>query len=161
MSVTYDLYRLQIQAVSMAGSITKKRAYPIGEISRRSGVNIETIRYYERIGIMPAPDRTPGGNRQYQHDGLKRLFFIKRSRELGFRIDEIRMLLSMVDSREFSCADVHQITAAHLSEVQSKIADLKKLENVLKQMAAECSRGDVPECPIIETLSELPAVEME
>lgn len=144
----------------MAGSITKKRAYPIGEMFRRSGVNIETIRYYERIGIMPAPDRTAGGNRQYHPDHLKRLFFIKRSRELGFRIEEIRILLSMVDSREFSCADVHQITVAHLSEVRSKIADLRKLEKVLKQMAAECSRGDVPECPIIETLSEPPELEI-
>ncbi|HSM39869.1 MAG TPA: MerR family DNA-binding protein, partial [Afifellaceae bacterium] len=90
-------------------------------------MNIETIRYYERIGIMPEPDRTPGGTRQYHHDQLKRLFFIKRSRRLGFSIEEIRALLTMVDSREYSCADVHQMTMVHLSEIQSKIADLKKL----------------------------------
>ena len=140
----------------MSGSITKKRGYQIGKISRMTGVNIETIRYYERIDIMPEPDRTPGGTRQYNHEQLKRLFFIKRSRELGFSIEEIRALLAMVDSREYSCADIHQMTVAHLSEVQSKIADLKKLEKALKQMAAECSRGDVPECPIVETLFELP-----
>ena len=63
---------------------------------------------------------------------------------------------AMVDSREYSCADIHEMTVAHLSEVQSKIADLKKLETALEQMAAECSRGDVPECPIVETLFELP-----
>ena len=140
----------------MTGSITKKRGYPIGEMSRLTGVNIETIRYYERIGIIPEPDRTAGGTRQYDHDHLKRLFFIRRSRELGFSIQEIRALLAMVDSHEYSCADVHQLTMAHLSEVQSKIADLKKLEKVLKQMAAECSRGNVPECPIVETLFEVP-----
>ncbi|MEO1017736.1 MAG: helix-turn-helix domain-containing protein [Pseudomonadota bacterium] len=142
----------------MAGSITKKRGYPIGEMSRLTGVNIETIRYYERIGIMPEPDRSPGGNRQYDNEHLKRLFFIKRSRELGFSIEEIRALLAMVDSREYSCADVNQMTVAHLSEVQSKIADLKKLESALEQMAAECSRGDIPECPIVETLFELPTL---
>ncbi len=140
----------------MAGSITKKRGYQIGEMSRQTSVNIETIRYYERIGIMPEPDRSSGGTRQYDHDHLKRLFFIRRSRELGFSIQEIRALLAMVDSHEYSCADVHQLTIAHLSDVQSKIADLKKLEKALKQMAAECSRGDVPECPIVDTLFEVP-----
>ena len=142
----------------MPNSITNTRGYPIGEMSRQTGVNIETIRYYERIGIMPEPDRTDGGTRQYNHDQLKRLFFIKRSRELGFRIEEIRTLLTMVESHEYTCADIHEMTISHLSEIHSKIADLKKLEKVLKQMAAECSGGDVPECPIIEELFKLSAV---
>ncbi|MCF6320851.1 MAG: MerR family transcriptional regulator, partial [Rhizobiaceae bacterium] len=77
--------------------VTKKRGYAIGEVSLRTNVNIETIRYYERIGIMPKPDRTPGGNRQYNHHQLKRLFFIRRCRKLGFNLNEIRELLDMVD----------------------------------------------------------------
>ena len=82
---------------------TNTRGYPIGEMSKHTGVNIETIRYYERIKIMPQPDRTAGGNRQYNHDELKRLSFIKTSRELGFSINEIRALLEMVDRQDFTC----------------------------------------------------------
>lgn len=134
--------------------ITNLRGYSIGAMSRQTGVNIETVRYYERIGIMPKPDRTSGGNRQYNHDQLKRLFFIKRSREIGFSIKEIKALLSMVDRNDISCADVHQMTISHLEQVRSKIQSLTKLEIALSAMAAECSRGDVPACPIVETLFE-------
>lgn len=133
---------------------TKARGYPIGEMSRRTGVNIETIRYYERIGLMPKPDRTVGGNRQYNHDQLKRLSFIKTSRELGFSISEIRALLEMVDRQDFTCGEVHGLTIEHLASVREKIKGLRKLEKVLVGMAAECSQGDVPDCPILETLFE-------
>lgn len=132
--------------------ITKKRGYAIGAMSRETKVNIETIRYYERIGIMPKPDRTEGGNRQYNHDQLKRLFFIKRCRELGFNIEEIRALLQMVDRADFTCGEVHSMTTNHLTSVKRKISDLKRLERALKSMAAECSKGDVPDCPILDTL---------
>ncbi len=132
--------------------ITKKRGYPIGAMSRETGVKIETIRYYERIEIMPKPDRTEGGNRQYNHSQLKRLSFIKRCRELGFSIEEIRALLRMTDTQVFTCAEVHAMTVEHLSTVKKKINDLRRLEKVLKSMADECGRGDVPDCPIIETL---------
>lgn len=132
--------------------ITKKRGYAIGAMSRETGVNIETIRYYERIAIMPKPDRTEGGNRQYNYDQLKRLFFIKRCRELGFSIEEIRALLQMVDGADFTCGEVHTMTVDHLTTVKKKVADLKRLEKVLRAMAAECSKGDVPDCPIIDTL---------
>lgn len=132
--------------------ITKKRGYAIGAMSRETGVNIETIRYYERIEIMPKPDRTEGGNRQYNHGQLKRLFFIKRCRELGFSIEEIRALLRMTDTQVFTCGEVHAMTVEHLSTVKKKINDLRRLEKALKSMADECGRGDVPDCPIIETL---------
>lgn len=128
------------------------RGYPIGAMSRETGVNIETIRYYERIEIMPKPDRTEGGNRQYNQDQLKRLFFIKRCREIGFGIGEIRALLSMVDHQDFTCGEVHDMTVEHLTNVKKKISDLRRLERSLTTMAAECSKGDVPECPIIDTL---------
>ncbi len=133
----------------------KSRGYAIGEMSRQTGVNIETIRYYERIGVLPRPDRTEGGNRQYNHDQLKRLFFVKRCRGLGFSLDEIRALLEMVDRRDFTCNDVHTMTIDHLASVRRKLQDLKKLERALTKMADECSRGDVPECPVIDTLFEL------
>ncbi len=134
--------------------ITNTRGYAIGQMSRETGVNIETIRYYERIGIMPKPDRTAGGNRQYNHDQLKRLFFIRRARGLGFSLEEIRGLFEMVDRKDFTCGEVHGLTVDHLASVQDKIANLKKLEKALSAMAAECGRGDVPECPILDTLFE-------
>jgi len=142
-------------------TITKPRGYPIGAMSKHTGVNIETIRYYERIALMPKPDRTAGGNRQYNHDQLKRLSFIKRSRELGFSINEIRALLGMVDQDGISCGDVHSMTILHLKSVQEKLASLRKLENVLTTMASECARGDVPDCPILETLFEIKGTQIE
>lgn len=132
--------------------ITASRALPIGEMSRKTGVKIETIRYYERIGIMPKPVRTEGGHRAYDADQLKHLAFIKRSRELGFSLGEIRALLDLVDTDTYTCAEVHEMTTKHLATVRKKLADLRRLERILKDMAAECSRGDVPECPIIDTL---------
>jgi len=132
--------------------IARTRGYAIGAMSRETGLNIETIRYYERIDIMPKPDRTEGGNRQYNHDQLKRLFFIKRCRELGFSIEEIRALLQMVDRADFTCGEVHTMTVDHLATVKKKVTDLKRLEKALRSMAAECSKGDVPDCPIIDTL---------
>jgi len=133
---------------------TSMRGYAIGEMSRLSGVNIETIRYYERIRVMPKPDRTAGGNRQYNQEQLKRLSFIKRSRGLGFSISEIRALLEMADRQDFTCGEVHRMTVQHLGSVREKISALRRLEKALGDMAAECSRGDVPECPILDTLFE-------
>lgn len=126
----------------------------IGKVSRQSGVNIETIRYYERVGVTPRPARTAGGHRAYDRDQLQRLRFIRRGRELGFSLDELRAILRLVDDGTLTCADIHALTMDHLVDVQRKIADLRRLEQVLKAMAAECSRGNVPECPIIETLFE-------
>ena len=132
--------------------ITKTRGYGIGDISRKTGVNIETVRYYERIGIMPEPNRTEGGNRQYNHEQLKRLHFVKRSRELGFNLEEVRALLKLVDRKDFTCGEVHSMTVDHLATVKRKLADLRRLEKVLNSMASECSQGEVPNCPIIDEL---------
>lgn len=132
--------------------ITASRALSIGELSQDTGVNIETIRYYERIGVMPKPARTKGGHRAYDATQLKRLAFIKRSRELGFSLNEIRALLDLVDAGTYTCSEVHDMTVEHLANVKRKIADLRRMEQVLKQMAAECSRGDVPDCPIVDAL---------
>jgi MerR family mercuric resistance operon transcriptional regulator len=132
--------------------ITTSRALPIGEISRRTGVNIETIRYYERIGIVPKPSRTQGGHRSYDSEQMKRLAFIRRGRELGFSLDDIRALLDLVDSGAYSCGEVYEMTMNHLAAVRRKIADLRRIERVLKAMADRCRHGDVPQCPIVDAL---------
>ena len=128
------------------------KPFTIGALSKGTGCNIETIRYYERIGLMPKPSRSPGGHRLYEEDHLRRLTFIRRSRELGFTLEEVRGLLRLVDGGSYTCAEVKALTLDHAAEVRRKVADLRKLERVLKEMAAECDGGEVPECPIIDTL---------
>jgi len=124
----------------------------IGALSEQSGVNIETIRYYEKIGVMPAPARSAGGYRMYALEHLKRLGFIRRGRQLGFSLDELRGLLRLVDGHAYTCAEVHTLTLRHLTEVQRKIADLRRLELALADMAAQCTEDLVPECPVIDAL---------
>ena len=124
----------------------------IGVLSRRTGCKVETIRYYERIGLLPAPSRSAGGHRLYGEDHLKRLTFIRRGRELGFSLDDIRGLLGLVDGGAYTCAEVKAVTLEHLGEVRRKLADLRRLERVLKGMAAECEGGAVPDCPVIDAL---------
>ncbi len=124
----------------------------IGALSKRTGVKIETIRYYERIGIMPNPPRTEGGHRVYGESHMKRLAFVRRGRELGFSLDEIRALLSLVDGGEFTCGEVKEMTVAHMEDIRRKIADLRRMEKVLREMASKCDGGDVPDCPILDAL---------
>lgn len=126
--------------------------YSIGVLSRYSGVNIETVRYYEKIGIMPPPPRSAGGYRQYEDSHRRRLSFIRRSRELGFSLKEIRGLLALVDDKSYTCARIHDLTLDQLENIRRKISDLQKLETVLADMAAECSGGLVPDCPVIDAL---------
>ncbi len=123
-----------------------------GELARRSGCNLETIRYYEGIKLLPEPARTESGHRLYSIDDQRRLRFILRSRELGFSIDEIRSLLSMVDSGAYTCGEIHALTQEHLTLVSQKIKDLKKLERTLKNISSECANSDAPDCPIVEAL---------
>jgi MerR family mercuric resistance operon transcriptional regulator len=127
----------------------------IGELSMRTGVNIETVRYYEKIGLMSPPARTEGGHRAYEGSHLARLTFIRRARQLGFTLDEIRSLLKLVDGeRSNRCAEVRAVTVDHLDGVRKKIRDLKQLERTLSGIAARCDGGTLPECPIIEALFE-------
>lgn len=123
-----------------------------GELAHRSGCNLETIRYYEDIKLMLEPARTQSGHRLYSIDDQRRLRFILRSRELGFSIDEIRSLLSLVDSGDFTCGEIHALTLEHLASVSQKIKDLRKLERTLKTIAAKCADSNAPECPIVEAL---------
>ena len=126
----------------------------IGTLSKLTGCNIETIRYYERVGLLPPPPRTEGGHRVYGEAHTKRLTFIRRSRELGFTIEEVRELLSLVDGQRYTCDEVQALTLDHLADVKQKLADLRRLERVLKNMAAQCTGGNIPECPIIDALFE-------
>jgi MerR family mercuric resistance operon transcriptional regulator len=123
-----------------------------GEVSKRIGCNIETVRYYERIGLLPPPPRSKGGHRIYHRDHLKRLNFICRSRELGFTLKQVRGLLRLVDGGSYTCAEVKALTLDHVAEVRRKVADLRRMERVLKEMAAQCDGGEVPQCPIIDAL---------
>jgi MerR family mercuric resistance operon transcriptional regulator len=125
----------------------------IGALSRRTECNIETIRYYERIGMMPKPSRTQGGHRLYTEQHWKRLTFIRRSRELGFSLEQIRDLLRFADGGRYTCSQVRAITLEHLDDVCARMKDLKRLEKVLKTMTSQCDGGKVPDCPVIEALS--------
>ena len=126
----------------------------IGKLSRLTGVHVETIRYYERVGVLPLPPRTEGGHRIYDNEYVRRLSFISRSRQLGFSLEEIRSLLGLVDGHNYSCVDVRELTLTHAEVTRRKIADLKKLERTLKDMAAQCHGNNVPDCPIIDALFE-------
>ncbi len=123
-----------------------------GEIAKRSRCNLETVRYYEKIGLLLPPKRTAGGHRLYEIDDQRRLRFVLRGRELGFSIDELRSLLSLIDTKTYTCGEIHHLTVDHLESVQQKIVDLKRLEVTLKSIAAECGGGAIPECPIIDAL---------
>lgn len=127
----------------------------VGELANRSRVKVETIRYYEKIGVMPAPPRSDSGYRLYDQEHLKRLIFVRRARELGFSLDSIRGLLGLVDGHTYTCAEVHTLTMQHLKEIRSKIADLRHLEKVIAEMAAQCSKAKIPECPIIDALFDV------
>jgi MerR family mercuric resistance operon transcriptional regulator len=131
---------------------TEQRNFTRGVLARRSGVNAETIRYYEKILLMPDPARSSGGHRVYDTSHLQRLCFIRRCREMGFSLDEIRGLLSLVDREEVSCERVKRIADIHLLHIRAKVADLKKMERTLKTLSASCSGNNVPDCPIIEAL---------
>lgn len=123
----------------------------IGKLSDHTGVKIETIRYYEKIGLMPPPARKPSGHRIYDDDLANRLKFIRRGRELGFSLDDIRTLLGLED-RKPACSKVYRVTSAHLDVIRTKIADLKKLEKTLSSVANKCDRNETPDCAIIKTL---------
>ena len=125
--------------------------FTIGSLSRRTAVNIETIRYYERAGLMPAPPRTSGGHRLYGSDHERRLKFIRRSRELGFSVDEVRALLGLVDGG-YTCGEVQALTLKHLAEVRKKVADLQRLEATLADISSRCEGGKLPDCPVVEAL---------
>lgn len=129
------------------------RQLTIGEMARATHTKIETIRYYERVGLLPAPARTRGNYRSYSQQQLGRLSFIRRARRLGFSLPQIRALLGLSDQRRRSCDAVDVIAREHLAEVDRKIADLSDLRRELNSIISRCGRGTIAECRIIEALS--------
>ena len=123
-----------------------------GKLAKLTGCNSETIRYYESAGLLPEPPRTEAGHRVYDDQHVRRLSFILRARNLGFTVKEIGELLSLSDDKTFTCAQVQGIAARHLSDVQERIADLRRIENVLQDMLSQCKDGTKPECPILDSL---------
>ena len=127
----------------------------IGELSRRTQCNIETIRYYERIGLLPQPRRHGGRFRRYGDDDIARLRFIRRARQLGFTLDEVRALLRLsAADGEAVRVEARSIAAAHIEDIRAKIADLQAMEHVLNDAICECDAGKRPRCPLIEVLSD-------
>jgi MerR family transcriptional regulator, mercuric resistance operon regulatory protein len=135
-------------------SITTSRAdgLTIGELSNLTGVNVVTIRYYEGIKMLPLPPRTAGGRRVYHPTHVRTLAFIRRSRELGFSLDEIRALIRLGGPERASCRQVREIAARHLSDIRTKITDLRKLERLLAKTIAQCTGTTAPVCPVLDIL---------
>ena len=122
------------------------------ELAESTGCNLETIRYYEKIGLLREALRDANNYRIYDDAQVRRLRFIMRGRELGFSIEEIRGLLSLVDGGTQTCAEVKLRTEHHLTDVRTKIADLGRIERILALTAAQCSGDKVPKCPVIDAL---------
>ena len=135
-------------------AITASRAerLPIGMLSRHSGVNIETIRYYERVKMLSPPPRTASGRRVYGATDLRILVFIRRARELGFSLDEVRTLLQLGGPEKATCREVRTIAARHLEDIRAKLSDLKKLERLLARTVSRCSGRTAPDCPVLDIL---------
>jgi MerR family transcriptional regulator, mercuric resistance operon regulatory protein len=132
--------------------ITNARGITIGQLAKAAGVNLETVRYYERIGLIAKPARTSGGQRCYSGEDARHLAFVRRARELGFSIDDIRALLKLATPGKQSCAEVQSIASAHLTNVQIKLADLARLEKILAATVDQCGGAARAACPILEML---------
>lgn len=124
----------------------------IGELAGETGCQVETIRYYERAGVLPEPARGENNYRQYGPLHRRRLKFVRRCRELGFSLDEIRELLRMVDGGHFTCAEVESIGRRHLEDVRERIRDLHTLESQLAALVSRCDGARTPDCSMLEAL---------
>src|SRR5258708_3017492 len=136
--------------------VTEAKALSIGELARLTGVNLETIRYHEKIGILRRIPRAARGHRRYGAPERRVLSFVRRSRELGFTLGEIRTLMRLGGPERAPCSQVREIASGHLRDIRGKIADLRRLERVLAETIAKCSNGRAPRCPIIEELDSGP-----
>ncbi len=128
-------------------------AFSIGDLGKATATKVETIRYYERIGLLPAPSRTTGNYRRYDGWHLGRLSFIRRARNLGFSLEQVRDLLGLADQKDRSCEAVDIIARGHLAAIDQKIADLTALRRELDTIIGQCRRGTIAQCRIIEALA--------
>jgi Cu(I)-responsive transcriptional regulator len=124
----------------------------IGELANATATKVETVRYYEKIGLLPPPARTSANYRAYGSEHLARLSFIRRARDLGFTLEAVRELLTLSDDKSQSCEAVDSIARVHLTEINQKVRDLKSLRSELNRVVGSCSHGTVADCKIIETL---------
>lgn len=129
----------------------------IGEVAERSGCHPETVRYYERIGLLPAPPRTAGGYRDYRPADADRLRFISRGRELGFSLEEIRSLLGLAEDDGLSCQDVDRLARGHLLDIRNRLNDLQRMASELERVVGSCSGGERGQCAILDTLRHPPS----
>jgi Cu(I)-responsive transcriptional regulator len=125
----------------------------IGELAKATGTGVETVRYYEKIGLLPKVARTDGNYRSYGSEEVSRLSFIRRARDLGFSLEQVRTLLSLADDRQRPCGEVDAIARQHLDTVDSKLADLTALRGELSDLIAQCGRGSIAECRILDALA--------
>ncbi len=130
------------------------QTFSVGQLAQNAGVNIETVRFYEKRGLLPMPKRTKSGCRQYTNKDIARIHFIKRAKELGFSLMEIAELLSLKINSETTCGDVKKIALDKLLDVATKIRDLKRIKKVLEELVTVCNKDNsaTNECPILEAL---------
>lgn len=131
-----------------------EREFTIGRLAERTSCKVQTIRYYEQIGLMPEPLRTEGNQRRYGAQHLDRLAFIRHSRELGFPLEAIRELLNLADDPDRSCAAADGIARRQLRQVESRLSRLRALRRELKRMIAQCHGSKIAECRVIEVLAD-------
>jgi DNA-binding transcriptional MerR regulator len=128
----------------------------IGELARRTGTNPPTVRYYEQIGLLPRPSRRDGGQRSYGGEDVRRLTFIRRCRDFGFSIEQVRALAALVQDRERSCLEARDLAQSHLGAVRAKLDELKALEQAIARFVESCEMscagGPGPDCVVLEDL---------
>jgi Cu(I)-responsive transcriptional regulator len=128
--------------------------FSIGSLARRTGTKVQTIRYYEQIGLMPAAHRTAGGQRRFRDTDLDRLAFIRHARQMGFTLEAIRELLDLADNPDRSCAEVDTIAQRQLRHIEARIVRLEALRSELRRMLAECAQDTVADCRVLEVLRD-------
>ncbi|WP_348533108.1 helix-turn-helix domain-containing protein [Halomonas sp. 11-S5] len=153
-SAGYSLQPLEVQAVNVDTTGFETSSLSIGTLAHRAECKVQTIRYYEQIGLLPPPERNAGNQRRYTEDAVKRLTFIRHARDFGFTVEAIRELLDMSDQPDMPCDHVDGLAKRHLEEVEARLARLSVLRDELRRMILLCQGGNVGECRIIEVLSD-------
>lgn len=132
-----------------------KSKITIGQLAEETATDTQTIRYYERLGLLPQPRRTVSNYRMYDNDTVPRLLFIKRAKEIGFSLNDIKVLLGMADGKVRRCSEVREFAETRLTKIRGQIADLKAMEMTLSNLVRQCALADkIDGCPILETLIE-------
>ena len=145
---------LELQQLGLSRAMNLEVGLTIGDLSRETGCKVQTIRYYEKIGLMPEPERTAGNQRRYNIGHRDRLAFIRHGRQLGFPLEAIRELLSLADHPEKPCDEADTIARRQLKQVEQRLVRLEALRIELNRMIRECSGGQTADCRVLEVLSD-------